>query len=84
MYNDKVNELSRCYSIEKMFDICNTISWESYMKKWFDTDEYIKIYEDSLLLYNIEVKKYQDNYILYETQIYCNYNYNNCYYLIFL
>jgi hypothetical protein len=24
------------YSIEKMFDICNTISWESYMKKWFD------------------------------------------------
>jgi hypothetical protein len=24
------------YSIEKMFDICNTISWDSYMKKWFD------------------------------------------------
>ena len=24
------------YSIQKMFDICNTISWDSYMKKWFD------------------------------------------------
>jgi len=60
---EQQEDLYECYKYHN-YEFAN-----SNMKIWFDTNELIKKYEDSLLIYNIELLKYQDDNVLYKTQI---------------
>ena len=60
---EQQQDLYECYK-------CNDDEYiNNSMKTWFETDELIQKYENSLILYDIEQKKYIDDYLLYEKQM---------------